>query len=440
MRWTLLSTTALGALLVMAGVAAAQDSAAIGQAQQSLDVGNNNQLNYQIQGQEVNPNVPVQDRKRPQYDPLGLRRGAFYFFPSIDTSITYDSNVNATQNNEKDDFILGVTPKLDVTTDWSRHQLDASVYLDAAKYLNQDENDFTDYGAEFGGRYDVSSRGAFRAKASYDHLHESKGDADTVTFGQADIVEYDRYGLSAGYTHNFNRISLSGDLRYTKYSWDSFDVGGISISQDYRDRQDYGGRLRATYALSPRLGVFTEGTYLYYDYDNLSPGGRDQDSSKYGLNVGTTIDFTSILFGEAAIGYVKQAYEGDGFKDQSGISGNVGLTWNVTTLSTLELVAARDFLPSSTGGSSRLSTDVELIGHHELLRNLILNATLAYQNEDYKGTTLEKDIYKLGFGADYLITRNFVAGAEYTYRNQDSTAQGGDYDKHIVMLRLKAQL
>ncbi|WP_027133725.1 outer membrane beta-barrel protein [Geminicoccus roseus] len=435
MRWTLLTTTALGALVVLSGMASAQDTGAIGEAQQALD-----NRAYQIGGQEVDPNVAVQDRPRPDYDPLGIRRGSFYFFPSIDASVSYDSNVNATQNNEKDDIIFGLTPRINMVTDWSRHRLEASAYLNAAKYLEQDENDFTDYGLDLGGRYDVSSAGAFRGEISYDHLHEGKDDNDRITVGEGDVVEYDLYSATGGYQHRFNRIALSGNLVYRLYDWDSFNIGGVTIDQDYRNRQEYGGNLRLTYALSPRLGLFTQADYLFYNYDNPSPGGNEQDSEKYGLRVGTSVDFTSILFGEASIGYVKQAYKNDAFDDEDGVSADIGLTWNVTTLSTLQLVGSRDFLPSSTGGSSRLSTDIALIAHHELLRNLILNGTIAYENEDYKQSPLEKDIYQIGFGADYLITRNFAAGAEYLYKDQDSTAQGGDYDKHVVMLRLRAQM
>mgnify|MGYP002403543002 CR=1 FL=1 len=434
MRWTLLTTTAAGALTVLSGMASAQDTGALGSAQQALD------NEYQIQGQEVDPNVPVQDRPRPDYDPLGIRRGSFFFFPSIDASVGFDSNVNATEDDEKSDVILGLTPQVSMKTGWSRHELNGRAYLDAAKYLDQDENDFVDYGLRLGGRYDVSRAGAFRGNVAYDHLHEGKDDDDRITLGDADVVEYNRYTATGGYSHRFNRIMVGGNLIYRLYDWDSFNAGGVTVNQDYRNRQEYGGNLRLTYAVSPRIGLFTQADYLFYNYDNPSPGGREQDSEKYGLSVGTTVDFTAVLFGEASIGYVKQAYKGDTFDDEDGVSADVGLTWNVTTLSTLQLEASRDFLPSSTGGSSRLATDVALSGYHELLRNLILNAHLRYSNQDYKGSDLEKDIYEGGVGADYLITRNFSAGAEYVYRQQDSTADGGDFDKHLVLLRLRAQM
>ncbi|HEX2524954.1 MAG TPA: outer membrane beta-barrel protein [Geminicoccus sp.] len=458
MRLSLLSTTALGALLVLSSAALAQqtggqaaggqsggfiawpdsedddDDNTIGRAQQLLD------NRYQVSGQEVNPNVAVQDRPRPDYDPLGIRAGTFLLFPSIDTSISFDSNVNATEDDEDSDIILGVTPEINATSTWSRHQLNASAYIDGGKYLSEDQNDFLDFGLGVGGRYDVSRAGSFRAQASYDRLHESKDDPDRVVFGDSEIAEYDRYVARGGYQHRFNRITLAGDLLYRLYDYDSFEVDGQTVDQSVRNNQQYGGNLRVGYALSPRIGVFTQANYLFYDYDNETSGGRDQDSEKYGLSVGTSLDFTSILFGEASIGYQKQEYKSDAFENQDGLSADVALTWNVTTLSTLQLIGSRDFLPSSSGGTSRLSTDVALVGHHELLRNLILNAQLVYENEDYEQTTLERDIYTAGFGADYLLTRNFSAGAEYEFRTQDSTSEGGDYDKHVVMLRLRAQM
>ena len=50
----------------------------------------------QQQSDDPDPNITVVERPRPELDPLGIRAGSFFIFPSISLSGTYDSNVLAT--------------------------------------------------------------------------------------------------------------------------------------------------------------------------------------------------------------------------------------------------------------------------------------------------------------------------------------------------------
>lgn len=431
MRWNLLATTMLGGLMALSSAAVAQEG---------LPLGKPLQYNVPQAQTSPNPNTPVQSRARPEYDPLGLHRGSFYFFPSIDTSVSYDSNVNATKEDEKSDIVLTVTPQLALQSDWSRHMLAAQAYASGGLYLDQDQNNYLDYGVSTNGRYDISRASSLNGRLGYDRLHDSKGSSDDLFVGDADLVEYDRFVAGGGYGYRFNRFSAAANLLGRIYSYDDVKVAGTSVSQDYRDRTELGGTVRLGYQISPRFDLFTRGTYTHYDYDNLSPAGRNQDGDKYRVDFGTSVDFTAVLFGEASIGYVKQTYKDDDFDSTDGLSADVGLTWNVTSLTTLQLDVSRDYLPSSSGGQARLSTDATVSAHHELRRNIILNAAFSYENDDYEGQDRNDDLYSVGAGADWLINRMFVLNGQYEYTTRDSSISQLEYDRHTVMLRLRAQI
>jgi hypothetical protein len=70
---------------------------------------------------EPERNVKVQDRPRPDYDPIGIRAGSFFFYPSVGLQGLYDSNVLAVDDDEEDDLAAILTPRLQVKSNFSRH-------------------------------------------------------------------------------------------------------------------------------------------------------------------------------------------------------------------------------------------------------------------------------------------------------------------------------
>ncbi len=70
------------------------------------------------QAQEPQPNVPVQERPRPAFDPLGIRLGNFLVFPRLEVTETYNSNVFADPDDEEDDLITVVEPTVSVRSNF----------------------------------------------------------------------------------------------------------------------------------------------------------------------------------------------------------------------------------------------------------------------------------------------------------------------------------
>ena len=90
----------------------------------------------------------VRDRPRPDYDPNGIRLGAFNLFPALLFDVAFDDNIRAVPKDSDvyfDDTIFVVVPELALESDWSRHELGGGggIPLEAAvrQMLDEDEPD-----------------------------------------------------------------------------------------------------------------------------------------------------------------------------------------------------------------------------------------------------------------------------------------------------------
>ena len=113
----------------------------------------------QAQSDDPDPNVTIADRPREDYDPLGIRAGSFFIFPSISLSGTYDSNAFATNDNEDSDVGAILAPRVDVNSNWSRHALNFSAGAVGAAWAEYSENDYLDAFAASTGRLDITRGG-----------------------------------------------------------------------------------------------------------------------------------------------------------------------------------------------------------------------------------------------------------------------------------------
>jgi hypothetical protein len=395
--------------------------------------------------QEEDPNIPVQERFRPELDPLGIRAGGFLIYPSLEVAESYNDNIFAVPDDEEDDFITVLSPLVEARSQFSRHQLNVDAGADFGFYLDENDENFEDYTVGASGRLDVLREAAFIGGARYSRLHEDRGSPDDP-LGAAEPVEYDRLAANIGYQQTFNRLNFRLLGTYDLLDFDDVPAlgGGGDIEQDDRDRDEYNALLRVGYAVSPRLNFFTEGRYSLVEYeqdDPAIPGDFNRDSDGYEVRAGAEIDLTSVLFGEVFGGYRWVDYDADFFDDTDGFSLGAGLTWNVTQLTTIELDARRDVEETTDfGASGRFATVAEIEVNHELFRNLLLNGLVGYRNDDYEGIDLTEDTFTAGVGATYLMNRYLALELAYRFDDRSSDFDSEEFTRNVVTLGVTGRL
>ena len=403
------------------------------------------------QSDDPDPSVSVADRSRPELDPLGIRAGSFFIFPSITLSGTYDSNAFATSNNEDSDVGAILSPNIAVRSNWSRHALNFSAGASGAAWAEYSENNYLDALAATDGRLDVTRNDRLTARLSIAREHDARDDpddTDTTTVGDSgdrgNLTRYYRGRLNGAYRHNFARFFtvVGGGVQRLVYD----DIGDREESR--RDRWEYGPVGRLGYQVSPRIAAFVQGDYSWRWYNNSQfIDGEDQKRNNQGWRaaVGTEVDITDILFGEMSVGYEERDYDSDSFSDSSGFVANGSLTWNVTTLTSIILTAESGIdettvVSDGSAAEGNLNNAVGLEVQHELLRNLLLNGTLGYAREDFQGAGRTDNTYEAGAGISYLLNRNFTLNANYRFTKRDSDDSTEEFDRNIVLVGITARL
>jgi hypothetical protein len=390
---------------------------------------------YDAKGQQPDPNVPVTGRARPDYDALGIRAGGFLIYPSVTVNGQYNDNIFATNEDEEDDFIFTFSPQIAFRSNFPRHSLNFTVQTDVGKYVDHTDEDFWDYNSRLAGRLDITRNNRLTAGAYFGREHDERDDPEDPG---ADVtrepVEYYTYGGSLGFEQDFNRfnVGLLGNFDRNDYNEEDPDV-----NEDERDVNLFGGRLRTGYFISPRINAFVQGGYQREERDASNRSGRD--NNVYSGAVGTAIDITGLLFGEAFVGWSLQEFDESQFDSESGLTYGIALTWNPTQLTSLRLDGAGGFAPSDVG-SSNLESRIGLRVDHELLRNVLIGGEIAYSRDDFQDTDRTDNRIDVGPDITYLLNRYLSVGAGYTFTKRDSDDSDQEFTRNLFTLRLTAQL
>ena len=387
-----------------------------------------------------NRTTTVTERARPELDPLGVRLGGFIAFPNATISASYDDNILADDSGEVDDLITSIMPEIVIKSDWRNHELKFFGNADIVRHADRTDENHEDINLGAAARLDVLRDLHVRGGLTWSGLTESRASPEDVDGDEP--TEYDRTIATLGFGGKSNRISYSADTRFTRLDFDNATAAGVTIINDDRDRDRFEVELRAGYEIVPEYEAFIRVGFTDTDYDDdRDLDGVDRDSDGFEIVAGARIDVTGVIFGDVFVGYVSQDYDDSTLPTIEGATAGIDLTWNVTKLTTLKFGVEREIEETTErNASGYFRTDFDASVDHELLRNLILGARAGYSLQDYEGIDRDDEVFRFALSGKYLLSRNFYISLGYEYSRRESDDAGSDYEKNVVMLRLKAQL
>lgn len=388
---------------------------------------------------DPDPNRPVLDRARPEYNPLGIRARSFLIFPSIGLLGEYDDNVRATDGDEEDDYSISVLPRITARSQWSRHELNVSTFGDFAFFADDSNNNYQDFGIETDGQLEINRANTLNATAGVQRDHDDRDDPDDADVN--DVTQFWDSNAGVNYRYSFNRffVQPGADVRRLSYE----EAGDASNNE--RDRTLYAGALRLGVELSPRFDVFTQGRVVRSVRDGADNNGVKRDNTRYIASVGTDVDITGLIFGEAQVGYEFVEFDESDLDSEQNPFAAVGITWNVTQLTSLLFdvdVAQEDTNVTVDGedASTRLEQNFGVEVQHELLRNVILEANGRYERDDFQGVDRTDNTFRAGFGATYLINRYLSLIANYNHSRRNSDENDNEFSRNVVRVGINARL
>ena len=79
--------------------------------------------------------LAVRSRPHPEYDPLGVRLGAFLVFPRLVATVEGDDNILATPTNTVSDAVFAFAPGFLARSDWNQNAVSLDANLVARQYV-----------------------------------------------------------------------------------------------------------------------------------------------------------------------------------------------------------------------------------------------------------------------------------------------------------------
>jgi len=394
----------------------------------------------------------VFDRPRPEYDPIGVRVGGFFLYPRAELEETYNDNIFATKKGT-DDFITVVRPEAALLSNWGQHELNFRVGASIGTFASHSSENFADYLISTDGRYDIDHNLSAFGALKFEHLHEDRDDPNSAGVA-LHPVEYDAYTGTVGLAQKGLRIGYEASFVIHREDYENGTaIGGGALDLQVRNLTSFTPSVRLNYEIVPNYEAFVRATGIFVAYDNSTAGNSalnpSRDSNGYRFDAGGRIDLTGVTYAELYAGYLSQEYSDTRLGAISGVDAGARVVWNPDSITSVifngdrRVVDANNFAAGGVANSagylrSGLSAEVD----HELLRNVLLNASVIFENDDYQGIDRSDNRIDLTAGARYLLNNNIYLGAAYTYTNRDSTgAQAfGQFSRNLFMIRLTGQM
>jgi hypothetical protein len=316
---------------------------------------------------------------------------------------------------------------LAATTDWSVHAVGFDVSAFRNEYLDLSDEASTDIAGRLRGRLDVTRSFSLNGAVFAEDKSEPRTDFVNA-FGIDRPIKYTRAGATVGADYQNDRIRWSNSFGMSDENFkDGTTLGtGLNVDQDYRDRSVTEGRSRLSYAISPNLAVFAQGTYGKSEYDQTQVFGglpRSRDSQGYTAAGGVDFELTSLIRGDIAVGYLKEDKDDDFFTDVDGLSVDGRVQWFPSRLTTVSFNGGRRVVDIGAFESpSALETSFGTRIDHELRRNIIVSGYAGVSNYSYEGTNREDE--NLEFGAVATYKMNKRVHWEVFARNRERDVSG----------------
>ena len=395
-------------------------------------------------------NVSVLERQRPEYDALGEHLGSFTLYPRLETALVYDDNVTALNAHQASDGLALIQPQLDLQSNWSRHALEVAGGGEFHEFFSKSSQNQNGWFARANGHIDVYGDSYILLGADAEHTYDDRLNAGAAP-NAAKPVPLQTEGAYGRGIWQLNRFRTTVGFEDREYAYsnvpsqdvDTGAIDGVLINSD-RNRNEWRLIAREEFAVSPDTAVFGQFSYSDDSYNHpfivvpLGTGPNpltetvNRNSTEFRGLGGANFDFAALMRGEIGVGYVDRTYTPDGIRRYPTISGAMfegKLEYFPSELTTVTLVGSRlveDAIYSITSGGF-FDTSVNLRVDHELLRNLLLNVGVGYDQDDYEGADRHDHVLSVQGGANYFVTRSVGIGMTVNYANRGASGSVFDH-------------
>ncbi len=385
---------------------------------------------------------------------LAQERGGTLIFgnlvvtPGLTLQEVYDDNIylgsgtNSTTESEDSDWITNIIPS--IMLDYSLHErggIKLGYLGDFAYYKDDNNNDWKNHKGVFGLNYKAPTGLIVGIDNLYTRAQDPYGSENEYKLGVPQTKRWHNdLKTRIGYELQ-NQFRILAYYNYYKQKYDE----EVDYSQNYACNEVGAGIEKKILPLTWGFLRYFRGETDYYSHPSGVTDSNDADFTYDSVKIGLTLDPDAKIKGELNFGYTWKRYENDA--DVSGSQYDDKNTWIASTLlsyeptatTTLGLAIMRAMRDAGADTTEYFDdTGISINLKQVILSELSLLVGAAYSKHDYKNSTnypgRDDDNYKAKLGIEYLINEWLMAGADYTYREKDSSSGENDYTDNQFMV------
>jgi hypothetical protein len=376
-----------------------------------------------------------------QYAPVtpGIAAGQFTFFPSITAAAFYDDNVFASPTNRQGSWGGIVRPKLGLRTAGPNYAVEARGYVERRWYSRFSNESQTNGGAALGATIMPDADTQLIGKLRYVRAHEDRGSGESELTGFDGPVGYNTFEASGALNKRFNRWWTSLGVAGSWTTYDTPTVGGIPVSQSYRNGNVEVLSGRVGYVVAPLTSVFVEVAGNRRDFQ-VDPF----DSRGYRVVGGVLLEpgEGARVKGEAYVGYMRQNYTGATFNTVSTFTYGGALAWLVAPRWTAVIEGRRNALESGlNGGVSLVESLAAARLDYAVTANFIVGAGASYVVDEFQGANRTDRTWSPLVSVKYLVNPFVTLG--FDYRNVSFGSSGPSvlsYYRNVYLFSINARI
>jgi hypothetical protein len=381
---------------------------------------------------------------------VGFPFGNFILLPSVSTSIAYDDNIHARDEDRESDLIGTVGTAARLQSLYPRHAVGADVSVTASRSLTESGENDLDWLVGADGRLDLTRQSSVSGRISYTEFVEDPEDVDRDFDEEEDRTEWEDnkvrvFSANGGYTRDFARFAAGLQASFTRQNEDEPEGFEVDDDEDEDnrsgDRTSYGISAPITYPYSERLSFSFAPLWRRTAYDQ-DGGDGSRDSHSLGANVGAAYEVGAGLTIAANLGLVLRRYD-DGetdFNPGEGLVFDWAISRRVGGATVVDLAVSRSTSSTNAEGA-RLRYDTEISSGvtHALRSDLILSGEIGGARRGYQGVSrLDHDIFGR-VSAAYRVTDLVSVTASYRYSQRFADDSDNNFYRNIVFVGLSAQ-
>jgi hypothetical protein len=371
--------------------------------------------------------------------------GTFELTPTLNVSVSKDSNVTRASDNKIDSWVTVLNPQLQLGKKIGENSLNVGISATKGIHHSSHSDNYDDYQIFANG--DVEFDRGNRLSGSIVHLsgHDARGTSYSV--GAGDLLnspdKFTTNTLEATYSYGTLTAIANVDVEIRLRDIDYGDDVVISNLNRLRDRKENSLGSTFYYSISPKTDLLLEGNYLITDYSGSIENIASLDSKTNYLLAGAKWETTAATSGFAKIGYQKRDFDEASRSGFSGIKWDVGVAWSPIERAIFEFSTVSDTRETNGQGNYIRRKDYVVDWRYEWLERFDTVATISYSVDNYEGDTVPRNDKTKEFkvAADYRFRRwlTLVTAVSYFDRNSDS-ALAFDYNRSLVSFTAKISL